>query len=59
MKYIIRLSLILFSVVFTVHGMAQDEEKSGPKIKFEEQQHDFGDVKQGEKVSHTFTFTNS
>lgn len=34
-------------------------EISGPAISFEENTHDFGDIVQGEKVEHTFSFENS
>jgi hypothetical protein len=32
---------------------------TGAMISFEKTDHDFGSIKQGEKVSHTFKFTNS
>lgn len=41
---------------------AQDkaaESAAGPKITFAEASHDFGDIKQGDKVEYTFTFKNS
>jgi hypothetical protein len=31
----------------------------GPSLQFEEQKFDFGDIKPGEVVEHTFTFTNN
>jgi hypothetical protein len=31
----------------------------GPVLAFAEKSHDFGDIRQGEKVSYTFTFTNT
>jgi hypothetical protein len=34
-------------------------EKTGPVITFEKKSHDFGDIEQGEKVEHTFTFSNT
>lgn len=30
-----------------------------PVMTFSEESHDFGDIRQGEKVSHLFTFTNT
>lgn len=33
--------------------------KSGPVISWEKTVHDFGDISQGEKVEHTFYFTNT
>lgn len=38
---------------------ASPQPKDGPVITFESKAHDFGDITQGEKVEHTFTFTNS
>lgn len=35
------------------------QEKGSPVIKFESVYHDFGTIKQGEKVSYTFTFKNT
>ncbi|MBI5183543.1 MAG: DUF1573 domain-containing protein [Nitrospinae bacterium] len=32
---------------------------TGAKIRCEEESYDFGEIKQGDKVSHTFTFTNT
>ncbi|MBA9077480.1 DUF1573 domain-containing protein [Rufibacter quisquiliarum] len=32
---------------------------AGPSIVFEEQKFDFGDIRQGEVVQHTFRFTNN
>lgn len=59
MKYMIKIIIILVAVSFSFQGFAQDEEENGPKIKFEEQQHDFGDVQQGKKLSHKFSFKNT
>lgn len=33
--------------------------KDGPVITWESATHDFGDITQGEKVEHTFTFSNT
>lgn len=46
----------LLALVFAFHANAQE---SGAKIIFKEKSIDFGDITQGDKVSHTFTFTNS
>jgi len=59
MKNFIKILIVFFSIGMTLQGFAQEEEKNGPKIKFEEESHSFGDVKQGEKVSHKFTFKNT
>lgn len=58
MKYFAKILIVLFALGFTIQGFAQ-EDKNGPKIKFEEQQHNFGDVNQGEKLSHKFSFKNT
>ena len=58
MKYFIKIIILLISVSVSIQSFAQ-EDKNGPKIKFEEQQFDFGDVKQGEKLSHKFAFKNN
>ena len=49
-------TVVLMMVQFAV--IAQDDQ-NGPKIKFDEEKHDFGNVEQGKKVSHTFTFKNT
>ncbi|MDW7690310.1 DUF1573 domain-containing protein [Flammeovirgaceae bacterium SG7u.111] len=54
MKKIV-LSLFL-GLVMVLPTLAQDAE--GASIKFAVSEHDFGDVKQGEKVTHVFSFTN-
>ena len=38
---------------------AQEKKENGPVIKWEENAHDFGDMQQGDKVEHTFAFTNT
>jgi len=37
----------------------QEAAKSGPAITFDTTEHNFGDIKQGDVVEHTFTFTNT
>ncbi len=37
----------------------EDAPAEGAVMAFAEKSHDFGDIKQGEKVSHTFRFTNN
>lgn len=45
------------------HAFAQQapaaEKKDGAVISFEKKTHDFGDIYQGDKVEHTFAFTNT
>lgn len=51
------LTLLLFTFSFSLY--AQEENPDGPKITFSNAAHKFGDITQGEKVSHTFTFKNT
>lgn len=37
----------------------QEAAKTGPAITFETAEHNFGDIKQGDVVEHTFTFKNT
>lgn len=37
----------------------QEQAKTGPAITFETSEHNFGDIKQGDVVEHTFMFTNT
>ena len=55
MKY---LSLVLVAVILSVAPVFA-QSKSGPSMKFEALEYNFGTIKQGEKVEHTFTFTNA
>ncbi|SFT85883.1 Protein of unknown function [Algoriphagus locisalis] len=49
--------LTVFALVFAFNANAQ--EQSGAAITFKEKSFDFGDITQGDKVSHTFELTNS
>ena len=40
-------------------AFAQEEKVDGPIITWEKKTHDFGDIYQGDKVEHTFYFTNT
>ncbi|HAS59822.1 MAG TPA: hypothetical protein DCS64_15320 [Algoriphagus sp.] len=51
------LILTLFAMVFAFQANAQSE--SGAVITFKEKSVDFGDISQGDKVSHTFELTNT
>ena len=49
--------ILLFSA-----GLVQAQgqlDRKGPAILWEKQQHDFGDIIQGDKVHHTFRFVNT
>lgn len=59
MKKLFIIVLGLFMVSSLVAQDAQNQEASGPKITFSEASHDFGDIKQGDKVEHTFAFKNT
>jgi hypothetical protein len=48
--------LVVILVVFTAN--AQDQKK-GAVIDFKEKSIDFGNISQGDKVEHTFVFTNT
>lgn len=47
--------LFFFIALFTSIGFAQ---LIGPKLVLQQSEYDFGDIKQGEKVSHVFVLTN-
>lgn len=53
--------LILLTFMITAVTFAQTTEgvKNGPVITFTEKSHDFGDIKQGEKVEYVFKFQNT
>lgn len=57
--------LSLFALLLvTSFAIAQPEETSapqadGPQITFEETEYDFGDIRQGDVVEHSFEFTNT
>src|SRR4051812_11670200 len=44
--------------VFAQNGNATAAVK-GPQITFSDKSHEFGDIKQGDKVNYTFKFTNT
>ena len=58
-----KLSILFFSLLLLNAAYAQEtataEEADGPQITFAEASHDFGDIEQGTKVSHTFEFENA
>ena len=54
-----RFFMLIGAVVFAATAFGQAAEKiSGPVIVWEKSTHDFGDMTQGDKVEHTFKFTN-
>jgi hypothetical protein len=53
---------LFFALLISMAAVAQtepSEKPNGPFMKFEKTSHDFGDIQPGEKVQHTFKFTNS
>ena len=56
MKRIFLLTVII-AIAATV--LAQTNKANGPAITWEKSSFDFGDIVQGEKVEHTFKFTNT
>lgn len=57
MRYL--LSLLLLGVVFVSSAQEESEPVSGAKIVFSEKSFDFGEIRQGDRVEHTFEFENT
>jgi hypothetical protein len=55
MKWLLILIILLTGSFYLT---AQNTKKTGAVIMWEKANHDFGDVYQGDKVEHTFRFTN-
>jgi hypothetical protein len=53
--------LFLLAIVFALAatGFAQTSKATGAAITWDKSTYDFGDIVQGEKVEHTFKFTNT
>lgn len=54
----ILLSLIVLAFFTTAYAQ-EEKPANGPVITFEDDSHDFGDIYQGDKVKHTFSFENT
>lgn len=54
-------SLVLLFCLATIALCAQESsvKQEGPAITFDKKSHDFGDIVQGDKVEHTFKFSNT
>lgn len=52
-------TVIVHNPVTAEGGSISKDDPNGPKLKFDETVFDFGTVMQGERMSHTFTFTNT
>jgi hypothetical protein len=50
---------LLTMMAFLVFGLQAQTEKNGAIIDFKEKSIDFGDITQGDRVEHTFVFTNN
>jgi len=50
---------VLFTLVALVFAFQANAQDSGAAITFKEKSIDFGNITQGDKVSHTFQFTNT
>lgn len=60
MKVMKRLIVFIVALTVSFYSSAQGSKTiSGPAITWEKSTHDFGDVFQGDKVEHTFRFTNT
>lgn len=56
--------VFIFGVFMIYNALAQEsatvaESQNGPVMTFDTTKHDFGDIHQGDKVQHTFTFENT
>jgi len=49
----------IFLFIHTVSGVSAQTATEGAAITWEKNVHDFGDITEGEKVEHTFKFTNT
>lgn len=57
-----KLVLSMVMMLFVVAAYAQAAKNTvveGPQITFQETEYNFGDIKQGEKVEHVFSFKNT
>jgi hypothetical protein len=57
-----RILILIFGIAVAGVAFAQTASTSkpnGPAITWEKSTHDFGDIQQGDKVEHTFKFTNT
>jgi hypothetical protein len=58
-KYLILICILGFAVTSFGQQVKATEKKDGAVITFDEKTHDFGNIFQGDKVEHTFHFTNT
>jgi hypothetical protein len=50
---------LLILMVWLLPTMVLAQDSLGPVISWEKLSHEFGDITQGEKIEHTFKFTNT
>lgn len=58
MKKYLFLAVVL-GFAFQAFSQAAAKQEEGPVITWDKKTHDFGDIYQGDKVEHTFYFTNT
>ncbi len=58
-KVVLSLMMMLFVVAAYAQQSAQIASVNGPQITFEESEYSFGELQQGEKAEHVFTFKNT
>ena len=56
---VLLLTFIISLLLLSLYNSSTLLADTGAKIKFEGESYDFGEIKQGDRVSHTFTFTNT
>ncbi|HEY8511398.1 MAG TPA: DUF1573 domain-containing protein [Cyclobacteriaceae bacterium] len=57
MKHVIFFAVCL--ATFSAYSQEVAKKENGPVITWKESSYDFGDIRAGEKVEHTFVFTNT
>ncbi|MBW3544200.1 MAG: DUF1573 domain-containing protein [Bacteroidetes bacterium] len=58
-KVVLSFLMMLFVVAAYAQEKAQVASVNGPQITFQESEYKFGDLEQGEKAEHVFTFKNT
>lgn len=58
-KYLFLILILGFAAPVFCQGTQEAEKKDGAVITFDKKTHEFGDMMQGDKVEHTFYFTNT
>lgn len=58
MKKLFRMSICLFVVSWVLGQGVWAEEGGSPKLVVDQTEHDFGEVKEGDAIEHTFRLLN-